>query len=269
MKIFLSWSGEPSRTVAHAIRQWLPDIIQSIEPWMSELDLEAGARWNERIQRELSETRFGIICVTSQNVAAPWLLFEAGALAKTLQDTYVCPYLIGIEPSALPRGPLAQFQAKRANKAETKALVMTVNQALGESALDPTRVEKSFERWWPDLESVLTSLPQQSHLEEPAPQRTSEDMLEEILLLVREIGRQERSTINLKFEGNAPEILEFIAASEKAGLDPICLNLGDSLRSQRKLNWGLRPTPSRQQFEEKSDETNETRLQNPAAQADT
>lgn len=157
---------------------------------MSERDLEAGARWNERIQRELSETRFGILCVTSQNVAAPWLLFEAGALAKTLQDTYVCPYLIGIEPTALPQGPLAQFQAKRANKAETKALVMTVNQALGESALDPTRVEKSFERWWPDLERVLSSLPQQSSLEESVPKRTPEDMLEEILLLVREIGRQ-------------------------------------------------------------------------------
>lgn len=209
---------------------------------MSELDLEAGARWNERIQRELSETRFGILCVTSQNVAAPWLLFEAGALAKTLQDIYVCPYLINLEPFALPRGPLAQFQAKRANKAETKALVMTINQALGENALEPARVERSFERWWPDLESVLASLPQENSLEAPVPQRTPEDMLEEILLLVREIGRQERSTVNIKFDENVPDILEIIAASGKEGLNPVCLNLGEGARSQRRDYWWLRPS---------------------------
>src|SRR4051794_9109874 len=107
MKVLLSWSGEPSRSVAAALRQWLPDVVQSVRPWMSEADIEAGARWGERIQRELNETRFGILCVTPQSMQAPWLLFEAGALAKTIQDTYVCPYLIGVEVSEL-QGPLTQ-----------------------------------------------------------------------------------------------------------------------------------------------------------------
>src|SRR5688572_21972420 len=148
---------------------------------MSEQDLEAGARWSEKVQRELSETHFGILCVTQSNMVAPWLLFEAGALAKTLRDTYVCPYLIGLEPSNLPQGPLAQFQAKRANRDEPYDLVRAVNQALGDDALTDDRVDRSFERWWPDLEKTLASLSSQ---EEPTySRRSSEDMLEEVIVL--------------------------------------------------------------------------------------
>jgi hypothetical protein len=228
MKIFLSWSGEPSRTVARTLRHWLPDVIQFVEPWMSELDLEAGARWNEKIQRELSETRFGILCVTPQNVTAPWLLFEAGALAKTLQGTYVCPYLIGIEPSALPQGPLAQFQAKRANLIETRELVMTVNQSLGEATLDPARVERGFERWWPDLDKVLTSLPRLDSGNSAAARRSSEEMLEEILLLVRKMDRQERSSLHWQPSKEATQsVMELLLPSGREILNPVCLNLGE------------------------------------------
>lgn len=189
VKIFISWSGEPSKTVARALHRWLPDVIQSVEPWMSELDLEAGARWNERVQRELNDTRFGIICVTPQNVHAPWLLFEAGALAKTINDTHVCPYLIGLEPSSLPQGPLTQFQAKRASQEETRDLIVTINQTLREKALDSSRVERGFDRCWPDLDKALSSLPTVQSTE----RRSAEDMLEEVLFLARKIDQQSRS----------------------------------------------------------------------------
>jgi hypothetical protein len=50
-----------------------------------------------------------------ENQVAPWILFEAGALAKTIESTFVVPYLIDLEPPNINRGPLKQFQAKRAN----------------------------------------------------------------------------------------------------------------------------------------------------------
>src|SRR5688572_18638179 len=110
MKVFISWSGERSKAVAVALREWLPDVIQSVHPWLSSEDIDAGLRWNDEVTRELSQTRFGIICLTAENQTAPWILFEAGALAKTIEKTHVVPYLIGLEPTDVQRGPLAQFQ---------------------------------------------------------------------------------------------------------------------------------------------------------------
>jgi hypothetical protein len=189
MKVFISWSREPSRTVASALRDWIPDVIQAIEPWMSDTDLEAGAKWSDRIQRELNETKFGIVCVTPENMQSGWLLFEAGALAKTIADAYVCPYLIGLEFASL-RGPLVQFQAKRAIKEETRDLIHSLNQALGPESVDSARLDRSFDLSWPRLEAVLL-LPEQKAAK--SVRRATDDMIEEVLLLVRDLDSQSRS----------------------------------------------------------------------------
>ncbi len=192
MKIFISWSGEPSRAVASFLRGWLPYLIQAVEPWMSDSDLEAGTRWSEKIQKELSETKFGIVCVTPGNMDAPWLLFESGALAKTLNDSHVCPYLVGLDSAQL-KGPLAQFHAKTAQREGTLALVRTINRALEAKALPPEFIDTVFDRFWPDLEAKLNSLPGPK---EEFIRRTAEDILEEVLLLVRSIDKRTHSRLS-------------------------------------------------------------------------
>ena len=116
MKVFLSWSGEESHYVAARLRDWLPDVIQDIEPWMSSADIAAGARWSTNIQRQLSETSLGILCVTRENQGAPWLVFEAGALAKTIDGTYVCPYLIDMTAAQLEPDHSRNFKPKARTK---------------------------------------------------------------------------------------------------------------------------------------------------------
>lgn len=98
MKVFISWSGEKSKAVAHALREFIPDVIQSVKPWMSDADIRAGECWSNAVAKELQESSFGIICLTADNLMAPWILFEAGALAKTISETYVCPY-VGVTPT--------------------------------------------------------------------------------------------------------------------------------------------------------------------------
>lgn len=42
MKVFLSGSGEKSKAAAEAFRRWLPCVLQSVRPWMSDRDIGAG-----------------------------------------------------------------------------------------------------------------------------------------------------------------------------------------------------------------------------------
>lgn len=72
---------------------------------MSAEDISAGMRWSPTIAGELAAADFGIIVVTRENVAAPWLQFEAGALSTTFTNTFVCPYLVLLTPGEV-KGPL-------------------------------------------------------------------------------------------------------------------------------------------------------------------
>src|SRR5260370_28578273 len=87
MRVLLSWSGARSAALAHALREWLPTVIQAVEPWMSESDIDRGARWSEEIVAQLEVARVGIICITPDNVSSPSLHFEAGALLPTPPQT--------------------------------------------------------------------------------------------------------------------------------------------------------------------------------------
>jgi predicted nucleotide-binding protein len=154
MKVFLSWSGERSLAVATALREWLPDVLQAVQPWLSATDIQAGARWASELELQLQESRVGIICLTPENVMAPWLLFEAGALSRSIGAAYVVPYLFGFSPSEL-RGPLVYFQAIQATHEGTWSLVHTLNRALGDDAIDETRLRRVFDLMWPGFEEQL------------------------------------------------------------------------------------------------------------------
>jgi hypothetical protein len=187
LEVFISWSGHASKAVAEALRDWLRNVIQAVRPWMSTSDIDKGARWSSEIAHHLETSRVGIICVTPDNLTAPWLLFEAGALSKTLEHTYVCPYLFGFESRDLT-GPLAQFQATRAAKADTKRLVQTINRALGNNALPEENLNSAFEMWWPKLREQLDNISLDENNSDTEPQSAERELLEELIELVRRMA---------------------------------------------------------------------------------
>ena len=121
MKVFISLSGELSHKIALCLREWLPSVIQSLEPYVSSEDIDKGERWNQSVIKELDETSFGVICVTKDNFNAPWLLFEAGALSKAVEKSWVVPFLFNIKRSEIDRrSPLLQFQSVVFEKPDIK-----------------------------------------------------------------------------------------------------------------------------------------------------
>ena len=121
--VFISWSGEWSKAAAAALHNWLPMVVQSAKPWMSDEDIEKGSRSLVEIGKALEGVKVGIICLTPENLNRPWIVFEAGALSKTLDDkTRVCTYLLGDLRPEHVRAPLGMFQATRASKDDTRKL---------------------------------------------------------------------------------------------------------------------------------------------------
>ena len=171
---------------------------------MSERDIGAGARWGDAVSRELEATRFGVVCVTVENVSVPWLHFEAGALAKQVKnDTFVCPYLLGLQPEQVPQGPLSQFQMKQADRQGTLAIMETLNGALGEAQLPTERLHRVFGLAWPTLEGTLARVPEAAAVRQD---RTTEDMIREILDIARSLNRRvpaPRNPLRAAFEGEA------------------------------------------------------------------
>ena len=90
MKVFISWSGAKSQEVAKVLKQWIPCVIQSVEPYFSSADIDKGARWSTDIAKELQDASFGILCVTKDNLSSSWLNFEAGALSKSIEQSKWC-----------------------------------------------------------------------------------------------------------------------------------------------------------------------------------
>ena len=180
MKVFLSWSGNRSKAVAELLSEWLSCVIQAVRPWISTRDLDRGALWFGEINDQLQETTIGIICLTQENRARPWILFEAGALAKGLSTSRVCTFLIDLDPRDV-EDPLAQFNHTLPTKEGFHSLVKTLNSALGSNGLDIRTLDQVFETYWPQLEDRFSFTLHQTVSAEPAKPRDKEDILGEIL----------------------------------------------------------------------------------------
>ena len=186
MKVFISWSGDTSKALAETLRGWLPSVLQALKPYFSPDDITKGTRWSNEIGKELEECKVGLLCLTPDNIEAPWIMFEAGALSKSLSSARVCPLLFGIEPSDI-KGPLVQFQAAPFTKEEVKKVVKMMNQELGTSALLTDVLDSVFEMWWPKLDEKVKKLLSGAQPTSKQKTRSERDILEEVLARVRAV----------------------------------------------------------------------------------
>jgi hypothetical protein len=200
LKVFISWSGDLSKAIAVKLREWLPLVIQSIDPYVSSEDIGKGQRWGPNVSEKLKESSFGIVCLTPDNLEAPWVHFEAGALSKVIEESYVCPFLVGVKNSDIS-GPFKQFQTTLFNKEDVNRFIGTLNSSLINGQLDSARLQKMFELFWPELESGINELlearPKALVINEPQTTGRNDEILDEILNL----SRRQYSLLSQKKDG--------------------------------------------------------------------
>ena len=183
MKVFISWSGDQSKKYAEAIRDWLPAVLQMVTPYFTPTDVEKGARWSTDIAKELDSSQVGIICVTRDNLHSDWVLFEAGALSKSMDKSHVCPIIFGISNTDLS-GPLKQFQTTEFEKSDIHKLINVINNKMGDYKLPPKTLDTVFDKWWPDLQAKVEGISKSVDVSSE-PVRSERDLIEEILALSR------------------------------------------------------------------------------------
>ena len=197
MKVFLSWSGQRSKEVANLLSDWLCCVIQASRPWISTRDLDRGSLWFGEINDQLKDTTVGIICLTQENKTRPWILFEAGALAKGLSTSRVCTLLVDLEPKDI-EDPLAQFNHTFPTRESVLGLVKTLNSTLASNGLDNRILEQVFDTYWPQFEKRFADILSSTEAQPPSKPRPKEDVLGEILentrLLNSRIRRLEHET---------------------------------------------------------------------------
>jgi len=183
MKVYLGWSGEQSRKLAQLFREHLPAIVQVCEPFYSDEDIRQGKNWQSEIGLQLAKCKVGILFVTPDATLSPWLHFEAGALAKTIEESHVMPLLFGLKVNQLGF-PLAQFQASEFSKEGVLKIVETINNTLQEP-LAGSILKRAFEGQWDSLQNEVDKI---FELGTDGPIRpTAEDQLGEIVGMTRAI----------------------------------------------------------------------------------
>ncbi len=192
--IFLAWSGERSRQVALALRESLRIICNAFDPWMSEVDIATGGQWEEEIATCLDEAQAAILCLTPENQNERWVLFEAGAVAKSRTRSLVIPYLFDLTTRDL-KSPLSIFQGVTSalDQGQNLKMVRSLYRALpeGERGISEKDLEEAFGLVWstrlhPSLQKVGPGAVA------PLARRDDSEVLDEILGLVRDLAQRAR-----------------------------------------------------------------------------
>jgi TIR domain len=154
MRIFICWSGVRSGTLARALGDWLPQVIEGLEPPFISFRIEPGKQWQEEIGNALRRSGAGLVCVTPESLDSHWIHFEAGALASAVNQKPLFLYSYRVERLT---DPLQAYQSRATTCDGTWDIVKTIARAMKGDAVGAA-LESRFNQEWPKLARVISGL---------------------------------------------------------------------------------------------------------------
>ncbi len=156
--LFISWSGNTSHKVALVLRNWIPKLLQEVEPFVSSEDIGKGNIWNRDIFEHFHTSKYSIVCVTKYNQNSKWLNFEAGALSKYENNGRLCPFLFRVTTAELS-GPLSHFQTvSEQDTEEIKKMLVAIRDSFGLVKPNDQLLDELIIKFYDDLIGDLKSI---------------------------------------------------------------------------------------------------------------
>ena len=146
-ELFLSWSGSESYALAVVVHDWLPTVLPGVKPWMSSKDIAKGKRWGSELGGSLERTAYCVVCLTPGVAREAWINFEAGAVSKFVEESYVSPLLWQVSVDELGGLPMSMFQCTQFNKEDVCQLLESINVATG-LQIAKERIHKNLAYSW-------------------------------------------------------------------------------------------------------------------------
>ena len=191
LRVFISWSGPRAEIVAKAFHEFLPDVVNVIQPFLSGSDIDKGTRWREVLADTLQESSCAIVCLTRDSLDSLWVAFETGAISRATggpdgAKARIWTYLLDVTPRDLELTPFAEYQATKPTEEDTFLLIRSVNK-LSPDSVPPESLSRKFHKvFWPSFSPQLQqalNVHRDSEVQAP----DADSVLSEILRTVRSI----------------------------------------------------------------------------------
>ncbi|SBN64711.1 TIR domain-containing protein [Curtobacterium sp. 9128] len=225
VKVFISWSGEAERRVAEALRSAITTVCAGrAQPFVSSQDIPKGERGVPFIDAQLASNDYGIVVLSAANHTKPWINYEGGAMASTL-DNPVATVLLDLSLADFD-GPLRPRQAtKFTDRQDMRDLFIQIA-AAADPGMPVSATEILFDSAWPTLQASWTPDSNAPH----QPLRTSADMLAEVVDRVRNIeALQRRSSSSSARAREANRRSHFGFAGEAVLPDRIAFGISNTI----------------------------------------
>ena len=131
-----------------------------LECFVSDQDIASGSDWWDKIKKELRTCKLGILCITKENLRAPWIYFEAGAMVA--HEVPSIPLLISCSIDALSSTPLNGKQAINFYDQKKFLKMLTdINKTMGYSLSENqlfTLGKEAYAKLIEELEAMFSNL---------------------------------------------------------------------------------------------------------------
>ncbi|MCO4262506.1 toll/interleukin-1 receptor domain-containing protein [Pseudarthrobacter sp. MDT3-26] len=187
MKVFISWSKNTCE-FAGVLNEVVGRLFDTVTTFYSP-EIPAGEQWLAQIEEELTDTDFGIICVSKENQMEQWLNYEAGALSRQVGDRRkrLGVLLLNFDDTNQVVGPFKNFQMKMADIEGFRSLMKSLNE-YGPKIRQET-LDGRIDNEWISLAAALEGLKSRAKSAVKPPERTVSEKIDELLAVVRDFDR--------------------------------------------------------------------------------